>query len=299
MEKTFVPQDLDAAHELLEALFQEVSAGEALESGGRTLKAGAKTLQQLRETKISFGNPYDNLIRLTEQLFQEIGVELSQINRQQMEKKFDFYYLTLAISMQPAPGTEFSKVECALDFSPKGQGEPIIQTIFPNSEWRAMLKMGANINVGLNGNLDWVAGIDVPLEKFSAELKAKVVNNNDLKAFIAIPEYTFELGRADIAATGEGNSECFWRIEHPELKKVQTTRFGVVFKVPKGTNTVTLKGMVAAEPNFNWLTTNLKYVFEALSQKFKDLLILQNEQRTGRNRLPLGDHEKWTLTLTE
>ncbi len=298
METTFVPQDIDEAGDLLDALFQEVSAGEASKSGGTNLKVGGTALQRLRETKITFGNPHDNLIRLTEPLFQEIGVELSQIHRQQMENRFDFYYMTLTVSMQPAPGTEFSKVECVLDFSPKGQDEPIIQTIFPKSEWREMLKLGGSINVGLNGNLDWVAGIDVPLEQSLGKLKAKVVNNNDLKAFLAIPEYSFELGRADIAATGEGNSECFWRIEHPDLKKVQTSRFGVVFKVPKATEAITLKAMVAVEPNFNWLTANLKYVFEALSQKFKDLLILQDEKRTGKQRLPIGDHEKWTLTLT-
>ncbi|MCP4286719.1 MAG: hypothetical protein GY792_20110 [Gammaproteobacteria bacterium] len=72
----------------------------------------------------------------------------------------------------------------------------------------------------------------------------------------------------------------------------------MVFKVPKATEAITLKAMVAVEPNFNWLTANLKYVFEALSQKFKDLLILQDEKRTGKQRLPIGDHEKWTLTLT-
>ena len=204
--------------------------------------------------------------------------------------------MTLTVSMQPAPGAEFSKVECALDFSPKGANEPIIQTIFPKSEWREMLKLGADINVGLNGNLDWVAGVDVPLKNLSGNLKARVVNNNDLKAFLAIPEYSFELGRADIAATGEGNSECFWRVEHPDLKKVQTSRFGVVFKVPKGTESIALKGVVAVEPNFNWLTANLKYVFEALSQTFKDLL--QDEKRAGKQRLPIGDHEKWTLTLS-
>lgn len=297
METAFISQNIDESRELLEELFQEVAAGEASKSGGTNLKVGAIALQQLRETKITFGNPHDNLIQLTEPLFREIGVELSQIHRQQMENRFDFYYMTLTVSMQPAPGAEFSKIECALDYSPKGKDEPIIQTIFPKSEWREMFKLGADINVGLNGNLDWVAGIDIPLEELSGNLKAKVVNNNDLKAFVAIPKYFFELGRADIAAMGEGNSECFWRIEHPELKKVQTSRFGVVFKVPKNTKTITLKGVVAVEPNFNWLTANLKYVFEALSQKLKDFLLLQDEKRTGKQRLPIGDHEKWTLTL--
>ncbi len=162
-----------------------------------------------------------------------------------------------------------------------------------------MLKLGANINVGLNGNLDWVAGVDIPLKNFSTKLKAKLANNNDLKAFITIPEYSFELGRADIAATGEGNSECFWRVEKPDLKKVQTSRFGVVFKVPKGTEKISLKGMVAVEPDFNWLTSYLKYVFEALNQKFKEFLVLQDEQRKGKQRLPIGDHEKWTLRLLQ
>jgi len=69
-----------------------------------------------------------------------------------------------------------------------------------------------------------------------AGLKTKLETKNQFKLFMAVPGYRYELGRTEIAALGEGNSQCFWRIDKPQLKKIQTVSLGIVFKVPKGTS---------------------------------------------------------------
>jgi hypothetical protein len=296
-------QDLQNSQALLDQLFDEVSSEEAVMAGGSKLGRGGRALQGLRETKVSFGHPADNLIHLTPKLFQSVGADLSEIHKRQMRKDFDFYYMTLTVSMQPGRGAQFTRVECELDFGPKGLSEPIVQSIFPKSEWKEVLNWGGGMKMGLNGNLDWDAGVDMKalpkglLEKLPGQIKTKIVNKNKLKAFIAIPDYAYKLGRSEIAATGEGNSSTFWRIEKPELKEAQTTQFGIVFKVPKGTTSIDLIGRVVVEPDIPWLVANVRDVFENLSAKLKALLRRREDKRSKAERLLIGDHEKWVIPL--
>ena len=110
--------------------------------------------------------------------------------------------------------------------------------------------------------------------------------------------YGMEIVRAtEIAALGEGNSQCFWRIDKPQLKKTQTVQLGIVFKVPKGTSSIQLTGIVSVEPDFKWLTANIKDVFEILSDKLKGLFRKEPGERKNEERFPCGDHEKWTIKL--
>lgn len=300
---------LKGAEELANQLSEEVKAAEGtlsagakvFRSAGTKLGPGAEALQQLRETRLSFGNPYHNLTRLTPERLEECGIELPVIQKLQMKERFDFYFMTLPVSMQPGRGVQFTRLECLLDFGPKGQDEPIVHSIFPQGEWQEVLRLGRKMNLGLDGNLEWKAGLEFTNSALPANLPAsirgKVSNINEFKAYITIPEFSYELGKTGIAATGAGNSQCFWRIDKPELKKVQTVQFGVVFKVPRGKSVIELTGIVSVEPSFQWLTGNLKDVFDCLSERLKGLLRLKDEERRGMDRLPMGDHEKWEITL--
>lgn len=301
MTSTFSPQDLRGTQDLLTDLFTEVSAEEGVMSGGIKLGTGGNALQALRETKVTFGNPGNNLIHLTKKLFDDVKVELTEIRQRQMRDQFDFYYLSLTVSLKPKRGARFTRVECELQFGPKGAGEPIVQAIFPKSEWKEVLSWGAGLNLAVNGNLEWGVEVGIPdsiqIENLPDHVKANIANKGGLGAFIAAPDFTYKLGRAEILANGEGNSECFWRIEQPELQEAQTVQFGIVFKVPKGTASIELTGLVAAEPNMNWLAANLRDVFEDLSAKLQRLLRREDDERRGHERLPIGDHEKWELLL--
>jgi len=291
-------KDLQNTSALLEQLSQEVGALRGNLSSGKKLDMDDVALQGLRETQVSFGNPNDSLIRLTEELFADIGLELSPVHKQQMQNRYNFYYMTLAISMQPGRGTQFTRVECRLDFGPKGEREPIVQSIFPNSQWKEMLNVGIDAKVGLDGNLNWNVGVDPALQKaLPANIGGQVANVNEFKAVVTFPTYSMTLGKTEIAAMGEGNSQCFWRIEKPDLQKAQTVPFGVVFKVPKGVSTVDLQALAVAEPDFRWLTSNLSDVYDRLSNSFKTLLSRKASERHGQERLLVGDHEEWTLKL--
>jgi hypothetical protein len=300
---SFSAEDLQESHALLDQLFDEVRSEEDVLAGGTKLGRGGAALQSLRETKVLFGTPLDNLTHLTPKLFQSVGAELSEIRKRQMRSDFDFYYMTLTVSMQPGRGAQFTRIECELDFGPKGLSEPIVQSIFPKNEWKEVLIWGGSMKMGLNGDLESVAGVDMNalpkdlLENLPGQIKTKISNKNKLKAFIAIPDYAYKLGKSEIAAMGEGNSRTFWRVENPELKEVQTVQFGIVFKVPKGTTSIVLIGKVVVQPDIPWLVANVRDVFENLSTKLKALLRRRDDKRSEAERLLIGDHEKWEIML--
>ena len=311
MTKPIIAPKVDEADAHLIDLFQNIQEWEGNLAGGTPLeltfdsklaesgklKKGAKSVASLFETKISFGDPRDRLMRLTEDTFAQSGTELDPIYQQQMQGQFDFYYMTLSVALISKPGARFWRLTCQLEF--EATGGAIVQTIFPTDQWRSVLNFGVGMDAGLNGNLDWSAGVDSSqLAEFIAllpeGLKAKAVGKNEFKGFIGIPSFKYELGHPEILAVGENNSFCYWRIQDQDLQKVGTAKFAVVFKVPKGTESIILQGTAWADPDINWLTADVRDVFSALSGSMKNLL----KQKNGAaSQFARGAAEEWTLAL--
>jgi hypothetical protein len=161
------------------------------------------------------------------------------------------------------------------------------------------MSCGVGMDVRLNGNLDWNVGVDSSqlaelLKLLPGELKANIANKDDFKAILAVPAYRYELGHPEILTTGEGTSTCYWRIQDQELQKIGTAKLGTVFKVPKGTESITLQGIAWAEPDLNWLTADIRDVFANLSEQLKQLLKEKNE---AASQFARGYAEKWKLNL--
>ncbi|BAZ13843.1 hypothetical protein NIES4071_56830 [Calothrix sp. NIES-4071] len=282
---------------LLTELFEEVQKWEGTLSSRGELGRGAAAVQSLMETKVSFGNPNDKLILLTEKTFKEVGVELNSIYRQQMRDTYDFYYMTVTVDLRPKASAKFWCLFCKLEFSSRAGNEPIIQTIFPESKWRPVMKLGVGINLGVNENLEFSAGLDTSTFAELAnipDIKASVSTKNELKAFIAIPDYTYKGGFFELFAQGPGSSECFWRIEAPDIQQMPTVKFAIVFKVPKQCKSINLDGTVWAEANMDWLFADMHDVASEFKEKFKNLFKRKNE---AAKELSRGDKKEWTLNL--
>ncbi len=291
--------NFDENDALLSDLLKEVQKWEGPLAGGTKLGINADKVDSLFQTKVNFGNPRDRLIRLTENIFTDSGTELDSIYKQQMQQQFDFYYMTLTVALSPERGARFWRLTCELDFSPKGSSESIITSLFPAQKWRSVMNFGLGMDVGLNGNLNWDVGVDSSKlaelwDLIPEDIKANVTSKNNFKAFSAMPAYQYNLGHSEILTNGEGNSTCYWRIQDQELQKIGTVKFGIVFKVPKGTESITLQGTVWAEPDLNWLTADIRDVFANLSENLKQLLKQKNDAASHFSR---GDAEKWELNL--
>jgi hypothetical protein len=291
--------DLERADVLLSELFKEVQNWEGMLASGTELGAGASAIENLRQSQVGFGNPRDNLVLLTEETFRDNGIELNSTYKEQMQSQYDFYSMTLTVSLRPKPIVQFWRLTCELNFAPKGKQETIIQAIFPTEKWRSVMNFGIGMDIGVNGNLDWSAGVDASeltqiIELLPNELKANASTKNEIKTFTAIPAYKYELGYSEIFTSGVGESICYWRIQDRELQKVGTVKLAVVFKVPKGAESINLRGLAAAEPNVNWLTSDIRDVFSELSDQFKNLL--RNKEEAAK-QLARGDAKEWVLLL--
>lgn len=290
------PQDFQDADELLKDLSDETSRWEGTLSGGSKLGPGATAIKDLMDSEVILGNPEKELTLLTEEAFQAADIELGAFSRQDA---YNFYYLTLDVGLIPKPAAQFWRLVCKLDFGPKGQQEPILERIFPDQEWREVLATSTSLDMGLDGNLNWEAGVDASLlsqihEQFP-ELAGKIKSKSDFKAFLAIPEYRYQFGNFEIVATGVGSS-AFWRIQDQELKQNGSVKFGTVFKVPKSTEKIELIARVQAEPNMNWLFADVKDVAAQFSERLKQLFRADNREESS-SRLVRWDAEQWELEL--
>lgn len=299
----FSAQDLERAQELLAALFDEVQAQESTLAGGTKLGLAGSAIDALRKTRLTFGDPTDTLIRLTPDLFDAVQVDLHEIWRRQMREQFDFYYMTLAVSVEAQKSIPFSQLRCQLDFAAEGadHAHVIVQRLFPTSLWYPFLRGGVEMSLALDGQLSWSAGIDgtlaARLAHLPGDLAASITHSNLLKAYIALPHYALDVGLAKITATGEGNTFCSWQFNNPEFRTTRTITLAVVFKVSHGTPVIRLTGLTFAEPGWQWLTTSVRSVFAGLSRPLQMLLRRSDEERSPHERLLVGDHEQWIVKL--
>jgi hypothetical protein len=291
-----IDQELQESQVLISELAQEVRDERSALAGGVSQDVTRDIFDDLNQSKITFGFPQDKLIQLTPDLLASLGIQLDPIQTIQMNTQYDFYYMSLAVSLFPKRSNLFKIVECRLNFrSLDDKNAPIIQSLFPQSQWRTVLEWGGNLSLGLNGNLDWDVGVDgnmlTEVTSLVGAPTANLTTKNELGSRILVPEYSFKVGRAEIVATGKGNDHCQWRLRQPELQESQTVNFIIIFKVPKGTNAIELEGTVVGEANMDVLVAEVEDVFSELGDKFKNLF---KKGGDDDKKLLIGSHETWS-----
>lgn len=299
--KKFNSPNLDDAEDLLNDLFEEVKSKESELAGGETqeLRRGATAVQRLPETTVTFGNPHSKLIPLTVEGFKAKGVELNY-EIQQLMNQYDFYSMVVSIDPKPQPNVLISSLECHLDFSSKANERPIVYRIIPDSKWQTLVNAGVSLNLGLDANLDVGVGVDASELIEIANLpdyerfKANVGTKDELKAFIVLEGLNYKLGEFNLFAQGEDNSECYWRIEKPEIEDKSTVKFDIIFQVPQGWDSIDLIGKVWIEPSIDWLNGELTEVLQDLPAHLRS--VFGSESKAAKS-FAVGKKLEWQNRL--
>ncbi|MEI6444398.1 MAG: formylglycine-generating enzyme family protein [Nostocales cyanobacterium ELA583] len=283
--------------DLLNELFQEVKSQESHLSGGseEELTQGAIAVKKLQQTKVTFANPDSRLIPLTVEGFKAKNVQLNY-KIQELMKRFDFYSMVISVNFQLQPSVLVSSLKCNLKFSEKEQNSPLIHNIIPDSKWQSLVNAGVNLNLGLDTNLDIAVGIDaaeltkiVNLPDYD-KLKASVRTKDKFKGFIILDSLNYKCGEFSFVAQGVGDSQCYWKMQRPEIQEQSTIKFGIIFKVPKGWESIDLIGEVSIEPSIDWLTGELSDVMRAIPSHFKNIF---GNKETAAQKFAIGTKEIW------
>ncbi|MCP4421289.1 MAG: hypothetical protein GY805_32160 [Chloroflexi bacterium] len=288
------PPDPKKSKTHLSSLLQEVNTWAGDLDAGETFPVGVQDIQRYQQAKIKFSNPKSNLERLTPATFDKVGMPLSALHAEQMRSRFDFYHMTLSVQMRPEPGTYFRALGCQLNFALAADGEPIVVSIFPNEQWQEVFNFGGSLSLNLDGNLGFEVGISAAdtavRQTLPANLQSKIVNQNEMKSTIQVPQFTYARGRFNIAAYGPDGAECYWYLDNQEISQTLTAQFSIIFKVPQGTETISLTAVAWAEPNMDKLTTNFRHVIKRFQDSMRDLFRNSNK---GAREFAITVGEKW------
>jgi Effector-associated domain 7 len=291
----FVPPPNPKKSEIhLASLRQEVNTWAGDLDAGETFPVGVQDIQRYQQAKIKFSNPKSNLERLTPTMFDKVNVPLSARHVKQMRNRFDFYHMTLSVQMRPEPGTYFRALGCQLNFSLTANGEPIVVSIFPDEQWQVVFKFGGSLSLNLDGNLGFEVGITAAdtavLQTLPANLQSKIVNQNEMKSIIQVPQFSYARGRFNIAAYGSDGAECYWYLDNQEISQTLTAQFTIIFKVPQGTDAISLTAVAWAEPDMDKLTANFRHVIKRFQDSIRDLFRRSNK---GAREFAITVGEKW------
>lgn len=293
------PQDIQDGRMNLKELFQEVAVLEGTLAGGKRQGPGSALIESLLQTKIWFGDPRNNLTHLTARRFQKMKIAMTEPQKIQLASTdWAFYYMTLTVSIQPEAGATFTRLIHDLTFSCTGPSDPLIQSLFPTSKWSEALRVGGNMRVGVNANLEIGADLSQLPEEITKVLPGhlKAHAQADLHLDVVTAQYSFQFGHAEILATGQESPHCYWRFERFNMQRTQTAQFCLVFKVPSTTTHIRLQAVVGLLPSINWLIGGIRHLFTDLSHSAQSILG-QQAKNPELGHLLVGETEEWMIEL--
>jgi hypothetical protein len=286
--------------EEIDALLDEaITAAEKWEGelGAKGTSPAADAFRALKEGKLSLGSPEATLRVFRSQDLEEYGIQVEPHIRREMRAKEGWTYLllNLPVLLFPGRGAQYDLVEAALAVtSTRTTGrQPAIHAIFPEAKWQPVLEWGGQLELALDGGLTWGAELkrtDFVFSQLGSELAGRVGNENALVSFMRVLPFQYDLGRAVIEAQWAGG-EAMWRVDSAEeIRGNKQVQFVTIIKVPKEVEQIKVTGLAQAEVSFQWLTVQIRHIFEHLSRKTQEVL----QKRKG---IALQDQQTWTLSI--
>ncbi len=278
--------------QLLEEAIASAHRWEADLGDEETQGKAEETFRALREGQLKMDNPEAFLQRLNPEDFkqQQIDVKMADENGDVI------YLLKIPVLLLPERGAEYRLLESQFIFNVETEDGAVgIKNIFPRPEWKPVLQLGGELDLGLDSELNWGAElekIDIELPKFEGELEGCVSSKNKLTGFLQVMPFKYGWGYKTIEAQFT-TATAVWRLDSADtIREQQQVQFVILFKTPKDVTRVTVEAAAQAEPSFSWLTAQIRYVFERLPDAIKQII----NQEKG---LPLQTFQTWTFNLSK
>ena len=238
-------------------------------------------LQALKKEKAAFG-PRPEVLPLDAEALKARGVELDSRVKALLEQ-FDFHAVTFPVTLFPARGWAFDRLECQVELNPGESPErrPLAHDVFPGSDWEILAKATMHLEIGITEALEFRAKAAVPLLA-SAGAEGKL----DSGAGFVFPPRDYHVKRARLVSRGKGASEIFWRLDDERFFEEDEPSLGVILKVPKGVAPVKATGVLAAYRSFRTLSADLGDVLNYLGDRVRNFF---------RKGAPLVDRGEWGL----
>lgn len=264
--------------------------------GSKKKGKAEKAFEALANGRLEIGTPQARLYHLDEADFAKNGVTIAPEIAKSMQAKngYHYYALRVPVMLFPARGAQYRILETQFKFSAvKGTRHPAIQAVFPEPYWKPVLSWGGSMDLALDGNLNFGAGVpEMKTTALDAQLAGRVGAMDRLAGFIKILSFEHTLGRMEIASEFSAQ-RVMWRLDSKQVIHSQKhTQFVVLLKVPKDTKQIVVEAAAQAEVEFQWLVAQINHVFARLSKTLQGRL----ENPDG---LPLQDFQTWTLNLPE
>ncbi len=227
--------------------------------GQRSVVATERTkeislLQQLKESQALFASEL-TVQRLEETDFQARGLEPAPEIRNWM-KDHNFFLVQVPVTLMPAEGWAFTKLECSVTFdAPEGGTIPKAHAIYPESVWDEILKMQISLNLGLDESLTFKAGVkksETALANLSSDIRGKVAATADGKVKLAAGPFNYSVYREIALSRGRENNQVFWRLNTHEQVQKEEPFLAVVLRAPREIKRIQPRGAMIAYTEFNF-----------------------------------------------
>jgi hypothetical protein len=194
---------------------QEALLDEAIENakkwegtlGVEAEESAADAFRFLKEGKIGLGSPGTDLsiLRSLELRSHNGPIDPDFFIDINNKNGWNFAIVNIPLMLFPGRGAEYNLVEFYLNvISPQNfQRQPVIHSIFPESEWKSVIEFGSQLDLVLDSKLKWgvkVGDTTVEWSPIKNRLNGQIMNTNSISSFINVLPFRYDLGRADISA---------------------------------------------------------------------------------------------------
>jgi hypothetical protein len=229
--------------------------------------------KEIQDGEIIRFSPNLNVVALNQELFQDLHLNLEPYLANLL-KHYSFFLVHIPVILSPRRGWTFKELRCIVEFNPgqEPQNRPVAYQIFPAEEWQRLFQCTAELNIGLDGNLQFkVDPQELPsLENLGLPAKVAAELKGGMKGRFLVGPFNYYLMQPRITAKGRDDVKVIWNLFGERQVTQSNPRLGVVLKVPREISRVDIAGVLLVYPSFRLLGEGFWHVVKVLSAAAKN-----------------------------